>query len=288
MADPIADAPVSDAPPVVPANNLAPTPADAPPSFQVDSEAFVTAAPEGYDTESAKSMLETHKGNVHSIIKSSIEAQKAFSSRMPVPDLNDPEKMSAVYAKMGVPAEAAGYEYGEDVKFTSDEAKGQMSDLFKGLNISTPQANGLLKWYQGQNESSEASYDQGVTDGLATTESFIQSESGGLKGSKAYNDYWNTVESAAAVYGVDVNSDSNSDVMSTDVGRKMVTMAYALGSAARPGTIPGMHSQTDTVGSLNDRKNELYKEMSKPTWNESKQGELDSIKQQLKQYTKRT
>ena len=267
-------------------NNLAATDADKPPSFQVDSEAFVTAAPQGYNTDGAKNLLEKHKGNIHSIIGSAMEAEKSFSSRMPVPDMDDPEKMSAVYAKMGVPAEASGYEYGEGIKFTSDEAKGQMSELFKGLDVSTKQANGMLKWYQDQNTSSAASFDQSVQDGLATTETYIQEQSGGLKGSKAYNDFWNTVESSAAVYGIDVNSDDNADIMGTDIGRKIVSMAHAMGAAARPGTIPGMNSQTDTVGSLDDRKNALYKEMSKPSWDSSKQAELDSIKQQLRQYTK--
>ena len=278
MADEAADAP-SDAPNT---NNLAPTDADKPPSFQIDSEAFITAAPEGYNTDGAKNLLSKHK-DMHSLVSSAMEAEKSFSSRMPVPDLNDPEKMSAVYAKMGVPAEATGYEYGEEIKFTSDDAKGQMSELFKGLDISTKQANGMLKWYQDQNTSSAASFDQDVADGLATTETYIQDQSGGLKGSKAYNDFWNTVESSAAVYGIDVNSDENADIMGTDIGRKLVSMAHAIGAAARPGTIPGMHSQVDSAGSLNERKDTLYKEMSKPGWNSAKQAELDSIKQRLRQ-----
>lgn len=277
---------VADAPSDAQVNTLAPTDADKPPSFQIDSEAFATAAPEGYNTDGASKLLEKHKGNVHSIINSAMEAEKSFSSRMPVPDVGDEAKMAEVYSRMGVPAEASGYEYAEGVKFTSDEAKGQMSELFKGLNINSKQANGLLEWYQGQNESASSEFTQSIADGIGTTEAFLQDQSGGLKGSKAYNDYWNVASSTMAAQGVDIGSDENAELMGSDAGRKILKMAYQFGAAAKPGTIPGIVSQETTVGSLNDRANALYGEMSKPGWNPQKQAELDSIKQQLRQVSR--
>ena len=263
-------------------NNLAPTDADAPPNFQIDSEAFIAASPEGYNTDGAKNLLAKHK-DMHSLVSSAMEAEKSFSSRMPVPDLNDPAKMSEVYARMGVPETATGYEYSEGIKFTSEEAKGSMSELFKGLDISTKQANGLLEWYQGNSETESIGYTQSIADGLGTTESFLQDESGGLKGSKAYGDYWNVASSAMAAQGIDIGSDDNAELMGSDVGRKMIKFAYQFGQAARPGSIPGITSQESTVASLEGRMNSLYKEMSTTSWNNQKQAELNSIKQQMTQ-----
>jgi hypothetical protein len=262
----------------------------APPSFQVDVEAFSAAAPEGYDVNSATDILTRHKGDVFSLVKQTAELEKSFSSRMSVPDPSNPEKMADVFNKMGRPADAAGYAWDDGIKFTDDAAKDHLSAFMHETGLSNIQANAILKKQLEINTQADAQFHQDLTDGKALTDKQIQEWSGGLKGSKAFNDYENVFDSVLKSQGVDFNAPENQEFFASESGRKIIKLAYDYGTAAQPGQIPGISEQTNTVGSLDQRMSELYKEISANPhqWNAnpSKQAELNSLKQQKRQMTR--
>lgn len=295
VAEQAAPAQAADATPapVAPSTLGAPVTSPAPtPSFLVDTEAFVAAAAgkEGYDVKGATELLNRHKGDIFGILKSATEAEKAFSSRMPVPDGSDPAKMQEVYQKLGVPAEATGYKYGEGIRFTSDDAKAELGALFKDSGVNNDGANKLLGWYQQDQAKQEEAKIQSINDGIVETEGYIQSQSGGLKGTQAYHDYETAVKATLASRGIDITDPANSELLGSDAGRKIIAFAYDYAMASQPGKIPGLEGKVTTVANIDQRYAELAKEMmaNPAQWrrNPQKQVELDGLLRQKKQITK--
>lgn len=260
------------------------------PSFLVDIEAFKAAAPEGYDLSAAESVLNVNQRNIHNLVKQNAELQKSFSSRMPVPDASNPEKMAEIYNKLGRPESAEGYAYNESINFTDDAAKAFLSSKFHELNVTNEQANGLLALQMQLDQQAGEQYEQVLNDGWAKTEQFIQSEVGALKNSKAYNDYDNKVDSALKYFGVDYKDENNKAFFASDAGRAVLKMAKEFSDASSTGKlltkVPGISDQDASPGSLETRQTELYKVMVETPgkFTRAMQEELNSIKHQLRQW----
>jgi len=82
---------------------------------------------------------------------------------IPTPDPENTEQMNALYARMGRPAEAIGYEHPDGVDPT------QMADfaaLSHGLGLTKTQYKGILtelaKFTATRNEATDADFDQGI------------------------------------------------------------------------------------------------------------------------------
>lgn len=276
--------PATDAPAPSPEPVAAPA---STPSFRVDVEAFKAAAPEGYDVHSAENIISINKGDIFNIVKQNAELQKSFSSRMPVPDPSNPEKMAEIYGKLGRPESPDGYDFGDSVSFKDDDSKSYIAEQMHKLGLSNDQATKLLELQVQMNQKSDSEYEQMLQNGKALTEKQVQEWSGAIKGSRAYNDWNNVADSTLKHFGVD-RSDPNVDAFfASDSGRAVLKLAYDYGTAAQPGKILGIAPQTETVSSLTQRRGELMREMVKlgDSWNAhpEKQRELDSIKQQIRQ-----
>jgi hypothetical protein len=263
-------------------------PAEQTPSFTVDVEAFKAAVPEGYDAEGAANLLSKHKGDVMSIVKQTMELEKSFSSRMPVPDPSNPEKLNEVLNKLGRPESPEGYQWGEGIQFRDDAAKGFLSSKLHEIGVTNDQANKLLGLQQELAKQSDTEYEQALKDGLALTDKMVQDMSGGIKGSKVYNNTQNIIDSSLKYFGVDPSDEGTQSFLATDQGRAVMKMAYEFGNSSQNGKIPGLSAeQTDTIGSLTARRGELLREMASmgEEWNNnpSKQAELESVKQQIRQ-----
>jgi hypothetical protein len=256
------------------------------PSFTIDAEAFKAAAPEGYDVSGAMSILEKHKGDAFGILKSATELEKSFSSRMKVPDPADPESMAAAWNKLGRPEAADGYKFEEGVAFRDEAAKAHISSKMHEFGVSNEQANKLLQLQIEMNSQEDQQFQQSITDGKALTDKQIQEWSGGMKGSSAFNTWENAADSALKHFGVDKSNPESEAFFASDQGRAILKMAHTYAQAAKPGQIPGMIAQSESSGSLESRKKELYHKMvsNGSQFSPQDQAELDSITQQLKQY----
>lgn len=255
------EAPVEAPAPVSVAEKIAPppeVPAAADFSAKFDREGLIEHAPEGYDLDKFGKQLDKF-GDPYAMAKAYAELEKFKGKGLPNENWDDADH-AALNEALGVPKDADGYEFGEDIKMGEAELAG-VKELANKLGLKPAQAEGVASELQeilGRGAAAEEARNEAAEE---NTINYLSTEWGHPQ-SQAYQDNFRLSQAALAHAGIEAGSDAENSILRGDprIVALLADHARMLPSSALPGT--GGGAPISTPRSLTEKMSALTTQIS--------------------------
>lgn len=217
---------------------------------------LIANVPEGMDAEKFGNWLDK-TADPYVAYKSYSEIEKMKSKGLPNENWGD-EDWANLNKAMGVPEEAEGYQFGDDVSL-DDVTGADIRNLAKELGLRPNQAEGIAKKYGGMLEAAKAAQAESNEAADQNTINYL-ADAWGHPDSKGYQENFALTKAVLESKGIDTNSEVGDAIYRIP---QVVEMLAEHAKMMKPSDLPAVNAgNVETPRSIDDKMDKVMADMS--------------------------